>query len=117
MTNPSLPSLIFLLVRRLKERSTSELKLLKNKKIIDKLYLQKLNPVGSRPGILYGLGKIPRKTCNGLPSSYPILSVIGTPTNKLAKFLLKFLTPSTANEYTVINSFHFTEEICQQDHN
>ena len=107
MTNPNLPSLIFLLVRRLKERSTSELKLLK----------KKLNPVGSRPGILYGLGKIPRKTCNGLPSFHPILSVIGTPTNKLAKFLLKFLTPSTDNEYTVINLCHFTEEICQQDHN
>ena len=30
----------------------------------------------------------------------------GTPTYKLAKFLLKFLTPSTANEFTVIDSFH-----------
>ena len=32
-------------------------------------------------------------------------SAIGTPTNKLAKFLLQFLTPSTANEYAVIDSF------------
>ena len=31
--------------------------------------------------------------------------------------LLKFLTPSTANEFTVIDSFHFAEEICQQDSN
>ena len=29
--------------------------------------------------------------------------------------LLKFLTPSRTNEYTVIDSFHFGEEICQQD--
>ena len=41
----------------------------------------------------------------------------GTPTYKLAKFLLKFLTPSAANKFTVIDSFHFAEEICQQDSN
>ena len=41
----------------------------------------------------------------------------GTPTNKSAKFLLKFLSPSTANEYTVNDSFHFAEEICLQDSN
>ena len=41
----------------------------------------------------------------------------GTPTYKSAKFLLKFLSPSTANEYTVNDSFHFAEEICQQDSN
>ena len=28
-----------------------------------------------------------------------------------SKFLQKFLAPSTANEYTVIISFHFAEEI------
>ena len=32
-----------------------------------------------------------------------------TPTKKLAKFLLKSLTPSTGNEYTVIDSFHFAK--------
>ena len=35
----------------------------------------------------------------------------------LAKFLIKFLTPSTTDEYTVIDSFHFAEEISQQDSN
>ena len=42
---------------------------------------------------------------------------IGTPTNNLAKFLLKDLTPSATNEHTIIDSFHFAEEICQQDSN
>ena len=28
---------------------------------------------------------------------------------------MKFLTPSTANEYTAIDSFPFAEGICQQD--
>ena len=38
-----------------------------------------------------------------------------TPTYKLAKFLLPFLTPLTENEYTVKDSFHFGKQICKQD--
>ena len=37
------------------------------------------------------------------PPFRPILSAIDTPTYKLAKFLLKFLTPSTSNKYTLIH--------------
>ena len=62
---------------------------------------------------IYRLGKIHKETCNGIPPFRPILSAIGTPTYKLAKLLLKFLTPSTVNDFTVIDSFH--EEIYQQD--
>ena len=47
----------------------------------------------------------------------PIFSAIHTSTYKLAKFLLKFLTPSVSNRFTVIDLFHFPEEICQQDSN
>ena len=43
----------------------------------------------------------------GLPPFCPVLSGIGMPTYKLAKFLLPFLTPLTENEYTVTDSFHF----------
>ena len=43
----------------LQKRITSELKLLKSKEIIDK---SSYKSVGSRPGILYGLGKIHKKT-------------------------------------------------------
>ena len=99
------------------KRITSELKLLKDKEIIDKSIYKSIKPVGSRPGILYGLGKIHKETRNGIPPFRPILSAIGTPTYNLAKFLLKFLTPSTANEFTVIDSFHFAEEISQEDFN
>ena len=101
----------------LEKRITSALKLLKDKEIIDKSTYKSIKPIGSRPGILYGSGKIHKETRNALPPFRPILSAIDTPTYKLAKFLLKFLTPSTANEYTVIDSFHFAEEICQQDSN
>ena len=101
----------------LEKRITSALKLLKDKEIIDKSTYKSIKPIGSRPGILYGSSKIHKETRNGLPSFRPILSAIDTPTYKLAKFLLTFLTPSTSNEYTLIDSFHFAEEICQQDSN
>ena len=101
----------------LEKRITSELKLLKNKEIIEKSTYKNIKSVGSRPGILYRLGKIHKEFCNGPPPFCPIVSATGTPTFELAKFLLKFLTPSTANEYIVIDSFHFAEEICQQNPN
>ena len=101
----------------LEKRITSELKLLKDKKIIEKSTYKNIKPVGSRPGILYRLGKIHKEFCNGPPPFCPIVSAIGTPTYELAKFLLKFLTPWTANEYIVIDLFHFAEEICQQNPN
>ena len=74
-----------------------------------------IKPVGSRSDVLYGLGKVHKETKNGLPPFRPILSAISTPTYKLAKFLLPFLTLLTQNEYTVTDSFHFAEEICKQD--
>ena len=54
---------------------------------------------------------------NGLIPFRPILSAIGTPTYKLAKFLLSFVTPLTQNEYTITDTFNFAEEICKQDPN
>ena len=101
----------------LEKRFTSELKLLKDKEIIGKSTYKSIKPVGSSPGFLYGSCKINKETSNEVPPFHPILSAIDTPTYKLAKFLLKFLAPLTANEYTVIDSFHFAEEICQQDSN
>ena len=63
--------------------------------------LEPIKPIGSRPSILYGLRKIHKETRNRLSTCHLILSAIGPPTYKLAKSLLKFLTPSTANKYPV----------------
>ena len=101
----------------LEKRINSELKSLKNKEIINKSTYKSIKPVGIKPGILYGLAKIHKETRSGLLPFSPIPSAIGTSTYKLVKFLLKFLTSSTANEYTVLDSFHFAEEIYQQDPN
>ena len=44
------------------------------------------------------------------------MSVLNTPTYKLAKFLVPILKPLTTNEFTVKGSFHFAEEIVDQQH-
>ena len=80
-------------ITNLEKRITSDLKLLKDKEIIYKATYKNIKPVGSRPGVLYGLGKVHKETKNWLPPFRPILSAIGMPTYKLAKFLLPFLTP------------------------
>ena len=74
-------------------------------KLIDKATYQNIKPVGSTLGILYGLRKVQNETKNGKPPFRLILSPIGTPTHKLPKFLLLFLTQLTENKYTVRDSF------------
>ena len=44
------------------------------------------------------------------------MSALNTPTYKLAKFLVSILKPLTTNEFTVKDSFHFAEEIVDQQH-
>ena len=43
------------------------------------------------------------------------MSAIGTPTYKIAKFLVPILSSLTTNEYTIKDSFSFAKEIVQQD--
>ena len=51
------------------------------------------------------------------PPFHTIPSAIDTSAYKLAQLFLELLQPSTTNKYIVIDSFHFAEEICQQDSN
>ena len=71
---------------------------LKFDKIISENEFDKICPLGSRPGILYGLAKVHKPVINNCPSFRPILSAINTPTYKLAKFLVTILTPLTTNK-------------------
>ena len=77
---------------------------------------KQLKPVGSRPGVMYGLCKVHKDQTNGLelPPFRPILSAIRTCSYNLAKFFVPILKESTINEYTVKDSFSFAEEITQQ---
>ena len=48
----------------------------------------KIKAVRSRPGILYGRCKVHKANTEVCPPFRPILSAIGTPSYKLAKFLV-----------------------------
>ena len=77
---------------------------------------QKIKAIGSsRPGILYGLCKVHKAIIDVCPLFRPILLAIGTPRYKLAKFLVSKLSSITFNEFTVKDSFAFTEEIVRQE--
>ena len=89
-------------------------KLLDSKKISKKIH-DSIYPIGSRPGILYGLAKTHSPTNNGLPPFRPILSAVGTPTYNLAKFLLPIMSKISLNDYTIKNSFNFAREVVNQD--
>ena len=50
-----------------------------------------LKPVGTRPGIMYGLCKVHKNIIDNFPPFRPIFSTINTPTYKVAKFLVPIL--------------------------
>ena len=50
-----------------------------------------LKPVGTRPGIMYGLCKVHKDIIDNFPPFRPIFSTINTPTYKVAKFLVPIL--------------------------
>ena len=86
------------------------LKEIKNKNQINEDLHNKLGPVDSQPGVLYGLAKVHKTS-----AFRPILSAIGTPTYKIAKFLVPILKDLTSNEYGVEDSFDFAKEILKQN--
>ena len=101
----------------MENRIISVLKKLKNKnQILDKKY-KDLHPVGSRPGILYRRAKICKPIKDFVPPFRPILSDIGTNTYKIAKFFVLLLALLTSNEYTIKDSFSFSEELLTFDYN
>ena len=99
----------------MENRVTGVLKNLRDKEEISMEQYTDLNPSASRPGIMYGLAKVHKIVTDGLATFRPILSAIGTPTYKLAKFLVPILEPLTTNEYTIKDSFTFAEELQSLD--
>ena len=91
------------------------LKRLENSGSLSTEQYKKIKAVGSRPGILYGLCKVHKAITEVCPPFRPILSAIGTPSYKLAKFLVPKLSSVTFNEFTVKDFFAFAEEIVHQD--
>ena len=74
-----------------------------------------LKPVGTRPGIIYGSGKVHKKCVYGCPPFRSILSTLQTPMYKLAKYLVPIPEPLTKNKYAVKDLFNFSTEFVEQD--
>ena len=72
-----------------------------------------MRPWGSKPGVLYGLCKVHKKPdeLNRLPPLRQIILAIGACSYSLAKFFVPILKEFTINEYTVKDSFSFSNEI------
>ena len=85
--------------------------------IIDKKSYDKLCPVGSHLGILYGLAKVHKQFIGNCPPFRPILSAIGIPTYNIAKFLVPILKPLATNDYTLKDAFKFSRDILNQNPN
>ena len=94
---------------------TDLLKKLKNESAISEENYNKLRPLGSKPGILYGSAKVYKPLKNGLALFRPTFSTIGTPTYKLTNFLVPILSDITQNEFTVKDSFTFVDQILTQN--
>ena len=91
-------------LRRLLDIESSIKNFLDN--LLNNNYLSKedykfLKPVGSKPGIMYGLCKVHKynSSTNDIPPFRPILSAIGTAMYNLAKFFVPIL-----KEFTVKRS-------------
>ena len=80
------------------KRINEYLKSLKNSGSLSVDQYEKIKAVGSRAGFLYGLCKVRKAIVDTCPPFRPILSAIGTPTYKIAKFLVPIL-----NCLTVMN--------------
>ena len=87
------------------------IKRLENEGKISEKESELIYPRGSRPGVLYGSPKVHKPVINNCPKFRPILSTIGKPTYKLAKFLVPFLSPLTSNEFSVHDSFSFADKV------
>ena len=84
------------------------------KKIIDKATYKDIKPVGYRPGVLFGLGKVHKEINNGLPSFRPIFVSYWYAYLQTSKTFTAIFNAFNSNEYTVTDSFHCAEEICKQ---
>ena len=101
-------SVIFLI---LKNGVTDPLKKRKNKNAISEETYNKLKPIGSKLGTLYGSAKVHKLLKNGLPTFRTIFQQLVPPTHKLAEYLASILSDTIQNEFTAKDSFTFADEI------
>ena len=79
-------------------------------KISEKEY-ELIDPRASRPRILCGSAKVHKSVINNYPKFRPNLSTIGTPTYKLATFLVPILSLLTFNEFLINDSLSVADKV------
>jgi hypothetical protein len=90
------------------EKLKNKLSYLLEKKIISTTEYNKIRPIGSRPGTIYGLPKI-HKTGNPLR---PIISAVGTYNYELAKYLDRLIKPLLGeSSYMLKDTFDFVNRV------
>ena len=99
------------------EHINKQLKGISKNGCLTKQQYKKVKAVGRNPGILYGLCKVHKTVVDPCPPFRHILSAIGTPTYKLAIYLVTKLASINANEIYIKDSFCFEEEIVNQNIN
>jgi len=69
-------------------------------------------PSGSSPAKLYGTAKVHKFTSNDVDELplRPIISIVGTASYQLAKYLAKLLSPLNKSEYTVSSTKEFLQQ-------
>lgn len=92
---------------RVEDKVNRVLAKLKKSGILSEKAYNDLHVSGTNPGILYGLPKIHKL----LIPLRPIFAACGTPTYKLAKFLVPILSPLTTNDFSIKNSYQFASDI------
>ena len=75
----------------------------------------KLTPDGLIPARLKGFPINHKALADGFQKCRLIISQIDSPTYKIAKYLLDFISPITKNEYMLKDSFEFVSMIDRQD--
>ena len=91
------------------EKINNFLRKLKNFKLLSDDTYKLLFVTGSGPGVLYGLPKIHKVNSATQFPFRPIFAAYRNPSFSLPKFLVPILAPLTTNEFTVTNSYEFTE--------
>ena len=91
----------------LEDRANRLIKDMKNQGTISENEYKSLYVTGGGPGIMYGLPKTHKPN---IPMR-PVVSSIGTPFYKLAKFLIPEISQYATNEYTLHNSYDFFDNI------
>ena len=99
--------------KKLKEH----LKTLENNSKISKYEFKSIYPIGTRTGIFHRLPEVHKIVIDNIPKFRLISLAVGTPVYKLAKFLIPILSPLTVNDYIAKDSFFFTKEVLNFDHN